>query len=369
MNKRLATHPLLLLAIIGISCTRQNASHPSKGNVQQDVATSPVIQPLDNDPYFTPVKEITSPFAPRQITRNIMQDKNGNMWFASWEGIICYDGRTFTNYTNKAGLRRYHVFSTLEDRSGNLWFGTIGAGAYRYDGTSFTNFTTTDGLANNLVLCIAQDKNGNIWFGTDGGASCYDGASFHNFTTKEGLPGNSVNAITPDKTGKIWIGTFEGACFYDPKSTSDGRVIFTNFANKDGSPIRNVRSIIEDKTGKIWLGSEAGLCCYDGKSLTSFPMNFVGYVFEDKKGNIWLSTRAAGSRGMVLGRIDEKTLSQGRANFTTLTLDSMNLDQVFGIAEDKEGNIWFGSAKGVCRYDGKTFEFFEDEIMNLLKYN
>jgi ligand-binding sensor domain-containing protein len=95
----------------------------------------------------------------------------------------------------------------LEDRKGNIWFGTIGAGVYRYDGKLFTNFTTKDGLVSDRVGCIYEDKAGNVWFGTEGGASRYDGKSFRNFTTKEGLPNNDINTIVEDNTGKFWFGT------------------------------------------------------------------------------------------------------------------------------------------------------------------
>jgi ligand-binding sensor domain-containing protein len=32
---------------------------------------------------------------------------------------------------------------------------------------------------------------------------------------------------------------------------------------------------------------------------------------------------------------------------------------VFGIEEDTEGNIWFGTGRGIQRYDGTTFQTFE----------
>lgn len=36
----------------------------------------------------------------------------------------------------------------------------------------------------------------------------------------------------------------------------------------------------------------------------------------------------------------------------------------FGILEDKEGGIWFGTLNGVCRYDGNTFNYFKDTGVN-----
>ncbi|MCE6989671.1 two-component regulator propeller domain-containing protein [Dyadobacter sp. CY323] len=57
----------------------------------------------------------------------------------------------------------------LQDTDGNIWFSSGGEGVYRYDGKSFTNITTQDGLTDNHVSKIIQDKKGNILFGTKKG--------------------------------------------------------------------------------------------------------------------------------------------------------------------------------------------------------
>ena len=142
------------------------------------------------DPYFIESKDTVSIYGPNHITRDVLQDKNGNFWFATWHGIIKYDGKIFTNYTLKEDLIHFHVVSCYEDKKGNLWFGTARGGLYRYDpsvalskiGKPFTLFTTKDGLADNSVSAFAEDTEGNIWFGSYNGASRYNGKTFINFT-------------------------------------------------------------------------------------------------------------------------------------------------------------------------------------------
>jgi len=125
----------------------------------------------------------------------------------------------------------------LQDKAGNLWFGTSGGeGVFRFDGESLKsgtisviNFTTKDGLSNNNVSSILEDKSGNIWFNTDNGISRYDpsagragGQGFTNFSISgyelKYIPNghqdtnlvtfsNSVSSILQDKTGNHWIGT------------------------------------------------------------------------------------------------------------------------------------------------------------------
>src|SRR5258705_739214 len=123
-------------------------------------------------------KAITS-HGPSTSVRTIKQDRKGNIWLASNEGVIRYDGKSFTNITANVSL--YRFFSVLEDRKGNFWFGAYGSGVYYYDGKTlptgqagFQHFTTAQGLVNNQISTIYEDKAGNIWFGAWGGVSCYD---------------------------------------------------------------------------------------------------------------------------------------------------------------------------------------------------
>jgi len=309
----------------------------------------------------------TSPTnGPNSIVRTVKQDKKATIWIASWEGIFKYDGKSFTNVTNKVSSARF--FSFLEDSKGNFWFASVGSGVYYYNGKSFKNFTTKDGLANDRVTNIYEDKTGTIWFGTEGGASRYDGKSFQNFKMSEAQPAkgdsvhisayqnplpkdswmhNDVNAIIEDKTGKFWFATRGNTFTYDGKT-------FTTVTNKDGKPFTNVRCIIKDKKGNLWLGGADGLWFYDFKTFTNYNQKFVGYIYEDKNGNIWTSSEKD-SQSWALSRYEVKSLSDKKPTVTEIA----NKPMIFGILEDDKGNIWFGDFDGVHRYDGKTITDFK----------
>lgn len=333
-------HTLFLMFVFCTSCKGQG-----KTDLPKDITKSET-------------KDVITSTVPNSLTRSIIQDRNGNIWFATWKGIIRYDGKSFTNITSKVSSARF--FSVLEDRKGNFWFGSIGSGVYYYDGKFFRNFTTKDGLAEDGVTTICEDKMGNIWFGTTGGGvSRYDGKSFRNFTTKDGLTDNNVNWIFQDKTGKFWFGTRGYASVYDGKT-------FTTLTNKEGKAFKNVWCIIEDKKGNIWLGGNDGLWRYDSSTFTNFSQKGALSIIEDKKGNIWTSSGSAYGHGWALSRYDEKSLSNNKATVTSTFQENMSLfnkkaiatevksqrDAFFGILEANDGSIWVGTGKGVYRYDG-----------------
>lgn len=351
---------LIFLSVFIFSCKGQKRSAPIKETTKKpapiDIKKVLPKEISDYDPYFVESNTIDSPYGPNGIVRNMIQAKNGDIWIASWEGIIRYDGKTFTNFTNKESLRRYHVFCALEDRKGNLWFGTIGGGIYVYDGKEFINYTTREGLVFDGIGCIYEDKAGNIWIGTQDGISRYDGTAnntkditFKNFTTADSLTDNDINSIIEDKNGLFWIGTRGAACTYDG-------VNFSKITRENGSAFINVRSIIKDSNHNIWMGGNDGLWRYDGEAYYSFSENFVGYIYEDQKGNIWTNAASESPQVWVLSRYDKRPLSY---ELPVATKIKEEMDMFFGIMEDKSGNIWWGSLKGIHHFDGTTFTDFQ----------
>ena len=294
----------------------------------------------------------------------------------------------------------------LQDRAGNLWFGSTGEGVYRYDGRSFVNFTKNDGLCSNCVWGMVEDKTGNIWFCTDTGICRYDGKTITPVPMlaagdTEPAPGtyikNNVYSGMCDRSGKLWFGTEEGVLCYDGQK-------FTHFLSADskiktnGFSLKSVQCMMEDSKGNIWFGSGPlafeGICMYDGRSLTSYKPGgekWIRSISEDKKGNIWLGTRNhgvwrydgssysnftagqkinQGGTGSVfedragriwfasLGGPDDKGVfcfdGTSYKNFTTK--DGLSNNTVFSITEDKDGILWFGTNNtGLCSYDGKKF--------------
>ena len=303
------------------------------------------------DNFFVHSPEITSPYGPRNITRNLIQDRKGNLWLATWQGIIQYDGKLFINHTNKDSLMPYRVFTTFQDSKDNIWFGTIGAGLYKFDGITFMQYTAEDGLIDNRLSCIMEDKNDNLWFGTMGGISRFDGEHFTNFTVDSGLTYNDINAITEDKHGHLWIGTRGTACIFDGQK-------FTTITHDDSISFGNVRSIIKDQNDNIWLGGNGGLWKYNNTSFKKISSHFVGYIYEDSKGNIWTSSQTDTFTYWALSKYEKSLLGEEFLK-PEVILEEENM--FFGIIEDNDQNIWLGTLKGVHRYNGRTFNNFRPQ--------
>jgi ligand-binding sensor domain-containing protein len=273
-----------------------------------------------------------------------------------------------TKLIKTQGSNEYQsVTCGIQDKFGNLWFGTAGEGVYKYDGKLFTQYTTKDGLNSNRVWSILQDKDDEIWFGTTDGICRFDGISitstqipfllrpavnnnyYNQWSTK-----NTVWSMLQDKTGKMWFGTGDGVYCYKKhlfgSGTSTGEVDgFTRFLNsdkiinKDTLHLKLVSDLLEDKNGNIWFASGMppgyeGFCRYDGKTLESFkPKNegWIRNVIESKNGNLLLATRHYGvwtyDGKSFSDYIQPKELINGSLNY---------------ILEDHAGNLWVASDYG-----------------------
>lgn len=357
--------PILTVFLLSACHGESQTTSPTEPKSSSNTLLPGGAPPVD-DPYFAVTTDTVAAFGPRSITRNMLQDKNGNVWFATWQGIMSYDGKQFTNHTLKYGLKKFHMFSLLEDSRGHLWFGSIRGGLYRYDPAlsasgkkAFTLFTSIEGLADDMVLCMMEDQAGNVWIGTANGASVYNPTtkSFTNYTTADGLCGPEINSMVQDNSGTIWFGTRGGAdsdvCYFNKQG-------FNTFTQKDGSRFTNVRHVLEDKKGNMWIGGQDGLFQYElasGVLIQRMP-NFIGYIYEDSKSNLWLSHGEMESRSMVLTRFD--TSKSKDIAFERIHSDG----QVFGITEDRDGNIWFGTLDGVKRY-GRTSSSSEKKVITL----
>ncbi len=363
------------------------AGTPTVCTPGQDGFSLPEIVPAIDSPFLAGIpEEVTAKeaYVKEQNTYNFMsfgklqglksdliscgvEDKNGNLWFGTDGGVSKYDGKSFTHITEKEGLSRNNVFCIMEDKSGALWFGTELGGVSKYDGKNFTHYTQKEGLTNGWVLDMAQDKSGNLWFGTGDGLYKYDGKNFTRYTVKEGLSSNYIRSLLEDQNGDLWFATGEtGVTKYDGKS-------FTNFTKKEGLSSNLVGQILQDKSGNLWLSTGGGVCKYDGKSFTHFTIkeglssNFIKNVLEDQNGDLWFATFDAG-----VTKYDGKSFT----NFTKK--EGLSDSSINSVLEDKNGNLWLGTVHrgGVNRYGGPMFTHFgmneglsDNLIRSILKDN
>ena len=289
-----------------------------------------------------------------------------------------------------------YIRSIFQDSKGNLWFGTLGDGVVKYDVKTLTYFSNPDGFVNSTVNAINEDTNGNLWFGTDQGVYKYDGKTFRNYNQKDGLNHIQISrkSILVDKSGKIWVGTYGGVYQYDPSADMKGDQCFSLFPLLTSA---GVTGIMEDKNKNIWFSSsDKGVFRYDGKTIVNFnekeslSQNYAGGIAQDQIGNIWFTMRNGICKfdGKIFTEYTSKDGLGGtefwgiiieqsgiiwvtaRGSTTrfdpSVPLSNPNAFKVFTPADglnccvqsmfqDKSGNMWWGTGEGLYRFKGTRF--------------
>lgn len=98
------------------------------------------------------------------------------------------------------GLSQATVFDITQDKRGNMWFATQN-GLNKYDGYGFTVYQHDEqnrhSIANDVVRTCITDKSGQIWIGTEEGLSLYNADKnwFENFAYPNNSKKQFINGI------------------------------------------------------------------------------------------------------------------------------------------------------------------------------
>jgi len=287
--------------------------------------------------------------------------------------------------TYQVGRDVYVRALALDERRESLWVGTS-AGAMEIDlATKDVRnvFTREQGLANEYIFAIGLDPRGHVWFGTNaGGVSTYLDGEWKTYFPMHGLADYWVYAFAYDKAGGSWIGTWNGANYYDP-----GTGEFTTYREE----LINiwVYGIDIDDKGRVWFGTEGGVSMYqngnwrswthadglgaantgdlpqspntglgtrsrhdlsvDVGDMESYNPNYVfAALYDPGRKGVWFGTWGGGV-----------SMFDGTSNWLSYSqADGLAGNIVYSIAREDDGTLWFGTNRGVSRFDGKTWTTF-----------
>jgi ligand-binding sensor domain-containing protein len=179
----------------------------------------------------------------------------------------------------------------------------------------FSNYNINDGLSQSTVTQVFQDKKGFIWLGTSDGLNRFDGKKFKVFKNKH-LDKYSLSdswilrILFEDSENNLWIITSDRTINKFNLKTNKVTRFIPN--DKDSSALPSfqwISAYAEDSLKNIWFVTNKGIFkfCYPDFKVKSY-CNQLKMEFNNKGQRIW------------------------------------------GI-KDNNGNMWFGSEQGLCRYD------------------
>lgn len=325
---------------------------------------------------------------PSNLIRDIIRDKDGNIWLATDQGLASFDEKNETFYTYKKNTDKYsicddNVINLYQDNLGVIWVGTFGGVSKFFPNNDFRVYrndpTDNNSLSSSSVCGIYEDDEGNVWIGTfNAGVNKVSENEvtrfFNDVNESNSLSSNRIKDIT-GIGNEIWIATDNGLNKYD-KAT--GRFTVYKKTEDENSVINNeIRVLHIDKDGILWIGTRGGISTLDRQGkFTSYNEvlekngvyeKTVSAIYEDSEGIMWFGLGNDG--GLV--KYNKET-GEVKNYLSDDNKNSLSFNNVRSISEDSSGNIWIGTQDGLNKLNKNTEEFtvylYNDGLSNSFIY-
>ncbi|MCB0305700.1 MAG: response regulator [Calditrichaeota bacterium] len=334
---------------------------------------------------------------------------------------LLLDDIRFEHLTTENGLSHNTIHCILQDRQGFMWFGTFD-GLNKFDGHELTVYThdpeNPASLSNNVIWALCEDHLGRLWIGTDQGLNQFDPVSetFLQYHHQPDSPGsishNQISSLHEDLKGTLWVGTasglnqlnrqtgrftryrhdpqdptslshdFVGMIFEDPADSAEVLWIsngpltvsdvgigglnkfdrtsgtFKHYRHNPDNPnsLSNdwVTAIVKDPYSRAyWIGTNGCLDRFDPltESFQHYPINYgeryrrfgdyVKCLAVDPSGTLWVGAWDGG-----IARLDPKSGRFDTYLYQAGNLNSLSNNYVTAMYNDHSGIMWVGTAGG-----------------------
>jgi len=313
----------------------------------------------------------------------IVQDRQGFMWFGTWDGLNRFDGYTFEVYKAMNGDEEVRVNNRVdliyEDEEEQLWWKTYDDHYFRMDrDRSWTVEMAYDSLPEGMIRKMEEeekatkiDSDGVIWQADDkNGILRYRYGQWKRFTPS--LDNRYAGRlrknffIVEDSQGRTWVNpTGGGWSYYDYQKDA---LIYPL-----GELTNMIHTAYIDRDGQMWIATyDGGVDCVNMEPApykihdlrrTVQENGEVRAFVEKKNGDIEALVK---SRTNIYCALDSRygllygTKGKGLYNKTTGQVVPTNHPDIYDLEEGSDGTLYiatYGGGVNISRYDPERKEY------------
>lgn len=334
------------------------------------------------------------------IIRSLILDYEDNLWIGTHSGFFKYRDNSFNTFDKITGPGRASLYQIFRDSRNELWMCSDNNGIYRYTEGYFRHYTMKDGLPSIICRSGLEDNQGKLWFATVktvcifynekfyplslpkdfkgdydvlykgkngdiyiGGSGAYARArsllNGYYFVTRH-LPGKTdfpVEAFGEDKQGRLWLGTWGDGLMVE---TKDG---IRNYSKEHKIPIDGFFTILIDDDNFLYAPTLSGLFILDIDNDKHYLINekdglnselCYSINFAEQKKTLWIGTNQG------INKFDLNAFKKNKK----IQIKSLGRNEGFsgvecnayGIWEDKDSTMWFGTVSGLVKHRPQTYK-------------
>ncbi|WP_437917883.1 two-component regulator propeller domain-containing protein [Sphingobacterium sp. LRF_L2] len=293
---------------------------------------------------------------------SIVKDKDGFMWFGTWNGINRFDGYTFKNFSQFSAddmtyLESRRVSQLLDGSDNKLWIVSYNKGVYWFDKVTETFHSLSKILEKRFKKRIFIEKilaldTAYIWLRTENlgliavsqknpeeHIQCFDVRG----EQSSRIFSNEINILHQDQDQNYWVTTDRGISLL---ASGKGKLSIKRLA-ENPTEGRSITKISEDECFIAFAGASNKLVLYDKKHEVFRVLEIgnvaINDIFFSKSGKHLYLTN-------VRGELWQLHIASGQQ-----TVVYSNTGPLYAIYEDFFGNIWLEhEGPGVTYLDRKA---------------
>src|SRR6266436_745566 len=280
---------------------------------------------------------------PSSRINSLLGARDGSLWIGTSMGLARWRNGNLTNYKDATGS----IMAILEDRTGAIWiaranFSDTKGPLCKATDAGLRCYGRDDGLALPFAVTLANDPLGNVWLAGGAMVSRWQTSSADTYVPAGLNPAeifNGVLALAARPDGSLWVGLVHRGKGGGLQQLTHG--VWKPFVTPEfeGSTLR-VTALLLDRDNSLWVGTlNRGIYRIQGNRVDHFRGSdglsgdavSVNGLFQDREGNIWIVT----SRGI------DNFHDIRVASFSTR--QGLSSDQVNSVLASRDGTVWIGS--------------------------
>jgi ligand-binding sensor domain-containing protein len=278
---------------------------------------------------------------PSSRINSLLGARDGSLWIGTSAGLARWRNGSLTNYKDATGS----IMAILEDRTGTIWIARANLSdtngpLCKVTDTGVRCYGRDDGLALPYSVTLANDSLGNVWLAGGAMVSRWPTSSADTYVPAGLNPAenfNGVVALAGGPDGSVWVGLVHAGKGGGLQQLAHGTWKPFITPEFDGSTLK-VTALLLDRDSSLWVGTlNQGIYRIQGNKVDHFrgsdglSGDAVSGLFQDREGNIWIAT----SRGI------DNFHDLRVASFSTR--QGLSADQVNSVLASRDGTVWIGN--------------------------